>query len=63
MPLSMLPAFIAKAAPLWPAHHLAQIALSVAGSNSDGRTGLHVAVLAAYAVAFGLAARRRLARG
>ncbi|WP_133478556.1 ABC transporter permease [Cognatilysobacter segetis] len=63
MPLSMLPPIIAKLAPLWPAHHLAQIALSVVGSTSDGRTGLHVAVLAVYGVAFGLAARRRLARG
>lgn len=63
MPLSMLPPFIAKIAPLWPAHHLAQIALSAVGSKSDGQTGLHVMVLAIYGVAFFLAARRRLARG
>jgi ABC-2 type transport system permease protein len=63
MPLSMLPPFIAKIAPLWPAHHLAQIALSTVGAQSDGRTGLHVLVLAAYAALFFLLARRRLARG
>jgi ABC-2 type transport system permease protein len=63
MPLSMLPAFIAKFAPLWPAHHLAQIALSIVGARSDGRTGLHVLVLVAYAALFFLLARRRLARG
>ncbi|TZF87479.1 ABC transporter permease [Cognatilysobacter lacus] len=63
MPLSMLPPFIAKIAPVWPAHHLAQIALSVAGAQSDGRITLHVAVLAVYGIAFFLAARRRLARG
>jgi ABC-2 type transport system permease protein len=63
MPLSMLPTFIARIAPLWPAHHLAQIALSVVGANSDGRTGLHVFVLAVYGGVFAFAACRRLARG
>lgn len=63
MPLSLLPPFIAKIAPLWPAHHLAQIALAVVGAPGDGRIALHVAVLAAYGLAFFLAARRRLARG
>jgi ABC-2 type transport system permease protein len=63
MPLSMLPAFIGRLAPLWPAHHLAQIALSVVGGQNDGRTGLHVLVLAAYGTVFFLAARRRLSRG
>lgn len=63
MPLSMLPAFIGKLAPLWPAHHLAQIALSVVGAPNDGRTLLHVAVLAGFAVVFFALAQRRLARG
>ncbi|GAB6197014.1 ABC transporter permease [Lysobacter xanthus] len=63
MPLSMLPPFIATLAPVWPAHHLAQIALDVVGAKSDGRTGLHVLVLAVYGMAFFFAARRRLARG
>jgi ABC-2 type transport system permease protein len=63
VPLSMLPAVIGKLAPLWPAHHLAQIALSTVGARNDGRTGLHVLVLVAYGVVFFLAAHRRLARG
>ena len=63
MPLSMLPSIVGTLAPLWPAHHLAQIALAVVGAKHDGQVGLHVAVLAVYGIAFGLAARRRLARG
>ena len=62
MPLSMLPAFIGKVAPLWPAYHLAQIALEAAGSRNDGATGLHLLVLAGYTIGFFLLARRRLAR-
>ena len=63
MPLSMLPSIVGTLAPLGPAHHLAQIALQVVGATSDGRAGLHVAVLALYGIVFFLAARRRLARG
>ena len=63
MPLSMLPSFIARMAPAWPAHHLAQIALSAVGAPNDGRTLLHVAVLAGFAVVFFALAQRRLARG
>lgn len=63
MPLSMLPPFIATLAPVWPAHHLAQLALEVVGARSDGNTGLHVLVLVGYAIVFFAAARRRLARG
>lgn len=63
MPLSMLPAFIARMAPLWPAHHLAQIALQAVGAQNDGRTLQHVAVLAGFAAVFFALAQRRLARG
>jgi len=63
MPLSLLPKFIGTLAPLWPAHHLAQLALSVVGAPSDGRTGVHLVVLAIYAAVFFHFARRRLARG
>ncbi|WP_133500396.1 ABC transporter permease [Cognatilysobacter terrigena] len=63
MPLSMLPGFIAKIAPLWPAYHLSQIALATVGAKSDGAVGLHALVLALYATVFFVAARRRLARG
>jgi ABC-2 type transport system permease protein len=63
MPLSMLPPLFAKLAPLWPAYHLAQIALSVVGLDDGGRTSVHVLVLAAVSGLFFLLARRRLARG
>jgi len=62
MPLSMLPAIIGTLAPLWPAYHLAQIALATIGAKSDGALGVHVLVLAVYAAVFFIAARRRLAR-
>ena len=63
MPLSMLPPVVAKFAPLWPAHHLAQLALATVGAKHDGLAAVHVAVLAAYTALFFIAARRRLARG
>lgn len=63
MPLSMLPPLFAKFAPVWPAYHLAQVALSAVGLDDGGRTGVHVLVLAAVSGLFFLLARRRLARG
>jgi ABC-2 type transport system permease protein len=63
MPLSMLPPLFAKLAPVWPAYHLAQVALSVVGLGDGGSTGVHVLVLAAVSGLFFLLARRRLARG
>jgi ABC-2 type transport system permease protein len=62
MPLSALPPFFADFAPLWPAYHLAQIALSVVGMADGGRVGVHVLVLAAVSALFLGLARRRLAR-
>ena len=62
VPLQALPHILQVAAPLWPAWHLSQIALEVVGAPSDGRVGLHVAVLATEAAVFFALARRRLAR-
>jgi ABC-2 type transport system permease protein len=62
MPLSALPAFFARLAPMWPAYHLAQIALSVVGMDDGGRVGVHVLVLVAVSGLFLGLARRRLAR-
>lgn len=62
MPLSALPAFFAKMAPLWPAYHLAQVALSVVGLNAGGSIAMHVLVLAAVSVVFFALAKRRMAR-
>ena len=63
MPLSMLPALFAKLAPVWPAYHLAQLALSVVGLDNGGSVAVHVLVLLAVSALFFLLARRRLARG
>ncbi len=62
MPLQALPHLFQVLAPLWPAWHLAQIALAVAGEPSDGQVGLHVIVLAGVTALFFGLARRRLAR-
>ena len=62
MPLSMLPALFAKLAPVWPAYHLAQIALSVVGLDDGGSVAVHAIVLLAVSALFFLLARRRLAR-
>ena len=63
LPLSMLPGWLAKLAPAWPAYHLGQLALKVVGHDDGGRTWAHVAVLALATVAFFALARRRLHAG
>jgi ABC-2 type transport system permease protein len=62
MPLAMLPAVVGKVAPLWPAYHLAQLALATVG-RGDGSTALpHIAALVAFTAACFAIARRWLAR-
>lgn len=60
MPLSILPAFIAKLAPMWPSHHLAQIALKVVDRDGGGSLWMHFGVLAVVTVTCFMLARRRL---
>ena len=62
LPLKLLPSWIAGMAPVWPAYHLAQLALAAIGQPATGRIGWHVAVLATWTVVFFWLARRRLAR-
>ncbi len=62
IPLQFLPKFLQQIAPLWPAYHLGQIALSVSGQDGDHRTALHAAVLAGFSLAFFALAQRRLRR-
>ena len=62
MPLSMLPALFSKLAPVWPAYHLAQIALAIVGLDNGGSVIVHVLVLLAVSGLFFGLARRRLAR-
>jgi len=61
LPLKLLPAWIAKLAPVWPSYHHSQIALKVIGMDAGGSLALHLGVLAAVTVLFFLLARRRLA--
>ena len=46
LPLSMLPDWLARLAPAWPAYHLAQLALKVVGHDDGHGAWLHIAVLA-----------------
>jgi ABC-2 type transport system permease protein len=62
MPLTMLPDFISRIAPLWPAYHLAQLALATTGRGDGSPLLGHVGTLVAFtAVCFAIA-RRWLAR-
>lgn len=61
MPLSVLPDFIARFAPVWPSYHHGQIALALIG-RGDGRVLWHIGVLAAVTLGCLLIARRQLAR-
>lgn len=62
LPLSMLPDVFAKLAPVWPAYHLGQIALTVVGMDDARPLWLHLGVLVVVAVVFFVLARARLAR-
>lgn len=60
LPLSMLPDFFARLAPVWPAWHLGQIAFKVVGHDSGGALWLHVLALLVPAAVFTHFALRRL---
>lgn len=60
LPLAMLPAFLAKIAPVWPAYHLGQLALKVVGHDQGAPVWLHLLVLALVTVVFFALAQRRL---
>lgn len=60
MPLSMLPAWLAKLAPVWPSYHLSQLALKVVDRDAGHPAWLHVAVLLVVTVVFSTLARARL---
>ena len=60
LPLAMLPAFLAKIAPVWPAYHLGQLALKVVGHDQGAPAWLHLLALALVTVVFFALAQRRL---
>jgi ABC-2 type transport system permease protein len=61
LPLSMLPDWLARIAPVWPAYHLGQLALKVVGHDDGSGIGMHLLMLAVVTIVFFLLARRRLA--
>jgi ABC-2 type transport system permease protein len=62
MPLSMLPPFIGRMAPLWPAYHLSQLSLATIGHGDGSAIVPHLFALAGFtAICFAIA-RRWLAR-
>jgi len=61
LPLSMLPDWLGRLAPAWPAYHLGQLALKVVGHDDGRAPWLHLLVLAAVTVVFFALAQRRLA--
>lgn len=60
LPLSMLPAWIAKLAPVWPSYHLSQLALKVVGRDAGQPAWLHIAALVVVTLVFAMLARARL---
>lgn len=62
LPLKLLPKFLQQIAPLWPATHLGQVALSVSGAGGDHKLAMHALVLAGFTVVFFAIAQRRLRR-
>ena len=60
VPMPLLPKVIQQIAPLWPAHHLAQLALGAVGAPTTGSTINHLAALAGVTVLFYILAMRRL---
>jgi ABC-2 type transport system permease protein len=62
MPLSMLPGVFSQLAPLWPAYHLAQLALGVIGQVPNGAAANHVLAVFGFTVVCFFIARRWLAR-
>jgi ABC-2 type transport system permease protein len=60
-PLSIMPGFLQGIAPLWPAYHLDQLALSAIGMGKGGEL-IHVIALVGFTAVFLFLAGRRLAR-
>ncbi len=61
LPLKLLPAWIAKLAPVWPSYHHSQIALKLIGMDAGGSAAVYLGVLVGITMVFFLLAHRRLA--
>jgi ABC-2 type transport system permease protein len=56
IPIQFLPDFLRHAAPIFPAYHMAQIAVKALGAPSEGAVSTHVLVLAGFTMVFGIVA-------
>ncbi len=63
LPLALMPKFLQDIAPVWPAFHLAQMALDTVGSPSQGNFFTHLSVLTGVTLGFFLLAMRRMQGG
>ncbi len=60
IPLFAFPAIVAKLAVLWPAYHLAQISLGLAGEVEGVRYAMHALALALFTLLFASLAAHRM---
>lgn len=60
LPLAMLPDWLARLAPIWPAYHLSQLALKLVDADRGSAVLLHLGVLAVFTLGFYMLAQRRL---
>lgn len=60
LPISMMPKFLQDIAPVWPAWHLAQMALETVGAKTEGNYWTHLSVLIGVTLGFFLLAVRRM---
>lgn len=63
LPLSLMPQFLQDIAPVWPAWHLAQMALETVGAKTQGNYWTHLSVLMGVTLGFFLLAVRRMQGG
>ena len=62
LPLRLLPDVVEQIAPLWPAWHLAQLALKIVGQDSGRPVWMHLTVMLSFTAICLFLAQRRLQR-
>jgi ABC-2 type transport system permease protein len=60
VPMQFMPRVLVDTAPVWPAYHLAQMALDTVGAPSRGTLAGHIGMLAGTTLVFFLLATRRM---
>ena len=62
LPLRLLPGVVEQTAPLWPAWHLAQLALKIVDQDDGRPVWMHVTVMLGFTAICLFLAQRRLQR-